>query len=154
MIDTYRYAIVYFTLFGVLLLLSGLWLFGMKAGLSIEIITDYYLGNDALFTQPKSNEGLLEIAVPHLGATGLFIMVSAHFILFTPQRERRIMVWLIVLWFLSALVNIFAPFAIIAGVNVFVGIKLMAFIVFELLGLYLLWVVFQAAFRGLHHKKN
>ncbi len=150
MMNIYRYAIVYFTLFGVLLLCSGIWLLGMKAGFSLEALTQYYLGSDVMMTRAKSNTGLLEVAVPHMGAIGLFIMVTSHFILFTPQRERRRMMWLMALWFLSALGNVFAPFVVIAGFDAFVGVKLMAFFLFQFLGFYFLWHVFHAAFKGVH----
>jgi len=152
--DCYRYSIIYFTVFALLLLLSGVWLFSLKMGVNYAMLEQYYLGSEARFMQPKSYEGLLEVTLPHVGAVGLFIMVTAHFILFTPQRERRMMFWLTALWFLSAVGNIAAPFAIVAGWHAFTGVKLMAFMLFELLGFYILWVVFNAAFRGLDRPKK
>ncbi len=147
--DVHRYVIVYFALFGVLLLASGLWLFGMKAGFGVETIAEYYLGNEALLKPPKSREGLLEIAVPHLGGMGLFIMVSAHFVLFTSQRSRRLMVWVAALCFIGALLAIASPFAIIAGWGVFAGVKLAAMVLFQITGLFLLWTVCYAAVMSL-----
>ena len=90
---SYRYAIAYFTLFGFLLLASGIWLFALKIGFSVDAITAYYLGSEAAYTQPKSVHGLFEVALPHLGSMGLFIMVTGHFLIFTPSKERDLLPW-------------------------------------------------------------
>ncbi len=150
----YRYSVAYFSLFGLILLLSGLWLFGLKIGFTPDAVSAYYLGSAEMFTQPKSTHGLLEIAVPHLGAMGLFIMVSAHFLIFVPKERRRHALALSIALFTTALLNIFAPFAIIAGLHSFIWIKLISLIALQLLGLHLLWVIFSEAFRTLYHHRE
>lgn len=152
--SAYRYSVAYFALFGMLLLLSGLWLFGVKIGLSPEAIKTYYLGSEALFAQPKSIHGLMEIAVPHLGATGLFIMVSAHFLIFVPKERRAHALSLSIVLFITALINIFTPFAIIAGYHSLVWIKITSFIVLQTTGLYLLWILLTEVLRTLHHHRE
>ncbi len=152
--SAYRFSVAYFSLFGILLLLSGLWLFGLKIGLTPDTVAAYYLGSEEAFTQPKSTHGLLEIAVPHLGAMGLFIMVSVHFLIFVPKERRRFALPLSIVLFTAALLNIFAPFAIIAGFHSFVWIKIVALITLQLLGLYLLRIIFSEALRTLYHHRD
>lgn len=152
--SAYRFSVAYFSLFGILLLLSGLWLFGSKIGLTPDTVSAYYLGSKEAFIQPKSTHGLLEIAVPHLGAMGLFIMVSVHFLIFAPKERRRFSLLLSITFFTAALLDIFVPFAIIAGFPSFVWIKIVALITLQLLGLYLLWIIFSESLRTLYHHRD
>ena len=39
---------------------------------------DYYLGNEALFTSPRSYQGLLEVSHFHLFAMGMLLLVLTH----------------------------------------------------------------------------
>lgn len=146
---SYRYAITYFALMSILLLISGTWLFAAKIGFSPEALSAYYLGDAARYTQPKSMHGLLEVALPHLGSTGLFIMVTGHFLIFTPAKKRRMAVVLVIALLAAALLNILSPFGIIAGFTLFAWLKLFAFATFEILGLLLLWLVFEATLTGI-----
>lgn len=146
---SYRYAVTFFALFSVLLLASGTWLFALKIGFSPQEVTAYYLGDAASYTQPKSLYGLLEVALPHLGSMGLFIMVTGHFLIFTPVKQRRLAVMLITGLFLAALANILSPFGIIAGLTQLVWLKLFAFALLQILGLLLLWLVFNATVTGI-----
>jgi hypothetical protein len=144
----YGYAVAYFALLGILLLLTGQWLFIVKIGITPDAIATYYLGSTEQFTQPKSVHGLLETAVPHFGGIGLFILASGHFLLFTPLRSKRALPWLFTLMFLAAFMNVASPFAIIAGFEWFAYIKLVAFLVFQIMAVILLWAIFNAAYFG------
>jgi len=148
----YRAAILYFTLFALLLLLSGTWLFASKIGLTPEAVTLYYLGNEELFLMPKSPEGVLEVSLPHLGGMGLFIMVSAHFMLFAPKHRKKWAKSAAIILFIAALLDIFAPYAIINGFTIFSWVKLLAFFLLQGLALFLLWLVFLTALEGLVKK--
>ena len=53
--QSYRFAIAYFVLFGLLLLASGMVLFFSKIGFTYEAVESYYLGSQALFTTSKSS---------------------------------------------------------------------------------------------------
>ena len=75
----YRIAIAYFTLFTLFLLYTIIALFEEKIGFTLESIGSYY--------GEKSIEGLLEIAVPHFMAMGIFVMVLTHFFLFTKLKQ-------------------------------------------------------------------
>jgi hypothetical protein len=147
--NAYRYAIAYFTLFGGLLLLSGFWLFALKIGFTPSHVAAYYLGDEALFTAPKSFAGLMESALPHLGGMGLFVMVTAHFLHFAPRKKKPGAKRMAVILFIAALLDIFSPFAIINGFAFFAWVKLASFFALQLLGLTLLWLVFSAAAIGI-----
>ena len=142
--QSYRQAIAYFALFGVLLLASGMVLFFSKIGFSYEAVQSYYLGNEALYINPKSSYGLLEVALPHLGAMGLFIMVTGHFLLFSDKRRKRQAKKVVTVLFVVTFLEIFSGFLIIEGLAFFIWIKLITFALLQLLWLYLLWLIFTA----------
>ncbi|MCJ7764519.1 MAG: hypothetical protein MUP09_01080 [Thiovulaceae bacterium] len=150
--QSYRFAIAYFVLFGTLLLLSGMLLFFSKIGFSYEAVQSYYLGNEALFSAPKSSYGLLEVALPHLGSMGLFIMVTGHFLLFSKKRKKRLATKVVIALFIAALLDIFSGFFIVEGLIFFIWVKLAAFAVLQLLGLFLLWLLFSAVWQGITAK--
>ncbi|MDA3946372.1 MAG: hypothetical protein PF439_06805 [Helicobacteraceae bacterium] len=146
--QSYRYAIAYFLLFGTLLLASGAVLFFSKIGFSYEAVQSYYLGSKALFSTPKSSYGLLEVALPHIGSMGLFIMVTAHFLLFASKERKRQAVKPAIALFVVALLDIFSGFLIVEGWSFFIWVKLAAFALLQLLGFYLLWLLFSAIWQG------
>ncbi len=149
----YRFAIVYFALFGLLLLLSAAALFFSKIGFSAQSVQLYYLGNGTL--PGKSAYGLLENAVPHLGAMGLFIMVGAHFFLFAPERAKRRTVLLAAALFAAALFDIAGGYFIASGHTVWVWIKLGAFAVLTLLGTVLmLRLIYYAYWHNLSQRQH
>jgi hypothetical protein len=144
MYRAYRFAIGYFALFGLLLMLSGGWLFMSKIGFSVEGTTRYYFGSAA--TAGKSAYGLLEMAVPHLAAMGLFIMVSAHFMLFAPARAKHRALTLVYALFAAAAADIGAGSAIAAGLKAFAWVKLGAFFALMTLSTWLLLLICRYAF--------
>lgn len=150
--QSYRVAIAWFALFGALLLASGMVLFLSKIGFTYEAVKSYYLGSETLFINPKSSYGLLETALPHLGSMGLFIMVTGHFLLFSDQRKKRLAKKTVVFLFIAALLDIFSGFLIVEGWTFFVWVKLLAFGLLQLLGLYLLWLLFSAVWQGITAK--
>jgi len=150
--QSYRFAIAYFALFGMLLLISGMVLFFSKIGFSYGAVESYYLGSEALFTGPKSSYGLLETALPHLGSMGLFVMVTGHFLLFSDKRRKQLALRTVTALFISALLDIFSGFLIVEGWSFFIWVKLAAFALLQLLGLFLLWLLFSAVWQGITAK--
>jgi hypothetical protein len=140
----YRFAIVYFVLFGLMLLLSAGALFLSKIGFSAEAVSLYYLGSDTV--AGKSPYGLLETAVPHLGAMGLYIMVTAHFLLFAPAGAKRRAVAPAVALFLAAALDIVSGAFVAAGYQTWIWIKLAAFAALMTLCLYLSLLILYYAF--------
>ncbi len=152
--QSYRIAIAYFTVFGALLLISGAFLFVSKLGISYESVQMFYLGNKAQFTQPKSAYGLLETALPHLGGMGLFIFVTGHFLLFTTKKQKQRAIKPVVILFIAALLDIGSGFLIVQGLTFFIWIKLLSFLLLQLLGLYLLWLLFSTVWQGIYAYKS
>ena len=152
--QSYRVAIAYFTIFASLLLLSGGVLFISKLGMSYESVSMFYLGNPEQFSQPKSSYGLLETALPHLGAMGLFIFVTAHFMLFSPKKSRQRTVLPATVLFIAALLDIGSGFLITQGWTFFVGVKIVAFITLQIVGLYLLFTLFKFTLQGIAKYQN
>jgi len=142
--QSYRFAIAYFTIFGALLLASGAALFVSKLGVTYESVASFYLGSKSAFSQPKSTYGLLETALPHLGAMGLFIFVTGHFILFTTKAQKQKAIKLVILLFLAALLDIGSGFLIVQGLTLFIWVKITAFFLLQLIGLYLLFIVLKS----------
>ena len=88
------------------LYVAGLWLtnallYFQKMGLSYLSVVEYYLGSEERFLQPRSYQGLLEVAHFHFFAMGMLLLVLTHLMLFVPLRNAT-KAWLIVLPFVSA----------------------------------------------------
>ncbi len=88
---------------------AGLWLtnallYFAKMGLTYVSVTEYYLGSEERFLQPRSYQGMLEVAHFHLFAMGLLLLTLTHLMLFVPLRPA-LKAWLIIIPFFSALVN-------------------------------------------------
>jgi len=137
----YKYSIVYFLLFSILLLGSSLLLFADKIGLSSTAIVEYYLGNEANFIFAKSWETVLKIILPHIFAFGLYFMVVLHFLLFTRHKDTKLFLYLSYAIFFVGFLELFSPYMILAGFESFAVVKLISFILLELLLLYTFWLL-------------
>ena len=144
MTQAYKYSILYFLLFSLLLVLSGVLLFDEKIGFSVQGVLDYYLGNEAHFTQKKSFEGIMKTVLPHIFAFGLFSMVLLHFLIFTKEKKLPKLRLLVLLMFSVASFEIFTPLLIINGFEVFAYLKLISFFLFEGCILYTAWLLFMS----------
>ncbi|MDQ7042752.1 MAG: hypothetical protein Q9M34_04405 [Sulfurimonas sp.] len=141
----YNFAIFYFLLFSLLLLISSSVLFASKIGFSSESVLTYYLGNEALFIAPKTISGVLKVVLPHIFAFGLFVMVVVHFLLFTYKKRTREIRLLTSAAFILSFLEIFTPFAIMNGFESLAFLKILSFITFELLIIYILWILFRSS---------
>ncbi|WP_345969045.1 hypothetical protein WCX72_06565 [Sulfurimonas sp. HSL1-6] len=149
----YRFAVVYFALFGLLLLASAAALFASKIGFSFQGIELYYLGSDTL--PGKSAYGLLETAVPHLGAMGLFIMVGSHFLLFATATAKRRTIRLALALFAAALLDIVSGYFIASGATLWVWVKLASYLLLSLLGtLLMLQLIYYAFWHNLSRQRH
>lgn len=75
-----------------------------KMGLTYSSVTDYYLGSEERFLQPRSYQGMLEISHFHLLAMGLLLLTLTHLMLFVPLRSD-VKAWFVVVPFASALLD-------------------------------------------------
>lgn len=141
---TYKYSIIYFLVFSLLLLTSSILIFNDKMGFSVNSIVAYYNGNEALFIPAKTKDGILQILLPHIFAFGLFLMVSLHFLIFTKHRNKKQTQLLIYFIFTMAFLELSSPFLIINGFHFFAYVKILSFFGFELSLLYLFWLLFYS----------
>jgi hypothetical protein len=131
----------------ILQLTSGIWLFIEKYGLSPSEIYMYFAGNEEKFIMAKSFEGLIETAVPHFLAISTIIFVYGHFLLFTKVISEKKKQLLILGLFISASIDIFSPFLIIQGYEIFAWFKIIAFWSFEILMSILLYVLLSLSIK-------
>ena len=75
-----------------------------KMGLTAESVVAYYLGSEQNFTQPRSYQGLLEVAHFHLFAMGILVLTLTHLMLMT-HLPVGLKIWLSGLTYASALAN-------------------------------------------------
>ncbi|HJO25098.1 MAG: hypothetical protein QF890_09470 [Myxococcota bacterium] len=96
--------VVLYAVYVGLLWFTNLGLYFAKMDLDPNSVVNYYLGNEAQFTSPRSYQGLLEISHYHLFAVGMLLLVLTHLMLFVPL-ENRWKAWLIAAPFAAALVD-------------------------------------------------
>ena len=87
-----------------LLWLSNALMFFHKMDLSAESVISYYLGSEENFTQPRSYQGLLEVAHFHLFAMGILVLTLTHLMLMT-RMPISLKIWLSGLTYCSAIAN-------------------------------------------------
>ena len=130
--QTFTYYNTVIFLFGILSLaiaFVNFYLFKEKLGFSPTSIFNYYNGNEELLINPKTMAGMVEVAVPHFAAIGIFLVSLTHFITFTPFGLKNLLIWLL---FLSALTDIFSSFGVRFISDDFAILKLMSFFTFQL----------------------
>ena len=83
--------ILMFLAYIALLWLSNGMMYFHKMGLTAESVRTYYLGSEENFTQPRSYQGLLEVAHFHLFAMGILVLTLTHLMLMTrlPQMSAQ-----------------------------------------------------------------
>jgi hypothetical protein len=75
-----------------------------KMGLTAASVVSYYRGNEELFLNPRSYQGLLEVSHFHLFAMGMLLLVLTHLMLFVPLKNTT-KAWLIALPFFAAILD-------------------------------------------------
>jgi hypothetical protein len=89
--------------------IAGLWvtnalLYFQKMGLTYAAVTEYYLGSEAKYLEPRSYQGMVEIAHFHLFAMGILLLTLTHLMLFVPLSSQ-LKIALIVVPFVAALLD-------------------------------------------------
>ena len=113
----------------------GLWLtnallYFSKMSLTASSVIDYYLGSEERFLSPRSYQGLLEVSHFHLFAMGMLLLVLTHLMLFVPLRNRT-KAWLIVIPFLSAILDESAGWLVRFASPSFAYLKIAGFLMLE-----------------------
>ena len=141
---SYQNALTYFLIFSMLLVISSVLLFENKIGFSLKEVATYYLGDEESYVIAKTYSGLIKMVSSHIFAFGLLSMVLLHFLIFTKERvafKTKILIYAI---FLSSFLEIFSPFAILFGVDIFSLVKLGSFALLEFLIIYISWLLLRS----------
>jgi hypothetical protein len=141
-----------------LVYVAGLWLtnallYFNKMGLTYTSVTEYYLGSEERFLQPRTYQGMLEISHFHLFAMGLLLLTLTHLMLFVPLNPD-LKPWFVIIPFASALVDEGSGWLVRFVHPAFAYLKITGFLAVEfslaVLILVSLWAVFvgsQDAYR-------
>lgn len=96
--------IVLFIIYVGVLWLTNALLYFNKMNLTYTSVTEYYLGAEEKFMQPRSYQGMLEISHFHFFAMGMLLLTLTHLMLFVPLPAER-KPWFIIIPFMSALID-------------------------------------------------
>jgi hypothetical protein len=84
-------------------LTNGLMYF-LHMKLTPQSVIDYYLGSEEQFTQPKSYQGMLEVAHFHMFSMGILVVTLTHLMVMT-EFSIRLKIWLCSLTYISAIAD-------------------------------------------------
>ncbi|MCF8006243.1 MAG: hypothetical protein K9K84_02440 [Methylovulum sp.] len=115
----------------VLLWVSNGLMFFHRMDLTPQSVIDYYLGSEALFTQPKSYEGMLEVLHFHLFSMGILVLTLTHLMLMT-QFSTTLKIILSVTTYVSALADELGGWLVRFVHPLFAWFKVGAFVMLEL----------------------
>jgi hypothetical protein len=140
--------IVLFVIYVAVLWLTNALLYFHKMGLTYTSVTEYYLGSEEKFLQPRSYQGMLEISHFHLFAMGILLLTLTHLMLFVPLRPE-LKPWFVVVPFTAALVDEGGGWLVRFVHPAFAYVKIAGFVVLEaslaVLIVVSLWAVFTGA---------
>ncbi len=139
--------IVIFIIYVIGLWLTNALLYFQKMGLSYVSVTEYYLGSEERFLQPRSYQGMLEVSHFHLFAMGLLLLTLTHLMLFVPV-SWNLKAWLIVIPFFSALTDEGSGWLVRFVHPGFAYLKIAGFLALEISLAVLIVVCLWAVFRG------
>ncbi len=71
-----------------LLWISNFGMYFSKMTLAPSSVVDYYLGNEEIFLQPRTMQGMLEVLHFHSFAMGILLLTLTHLMLFVPLSPR------------------------------------------------------------------
>jgi hypothetical protein len=140
----YKVSILYFSIFTLMLLVSGIMIFESKIGFEVNRALAYYIGDKELFLTAKSNSGILKSALPHIFAFALLSMVTLHFLVFTRYRNKAIVKILLYTILSAQFFEIFSPFLIINISDIFIYLKIVSFFIYVCMIPVVLYLLFDS----------
>lgn len=132
---------------------AGLWLtnallYFQKMDLSYVSVTEYYLGSEERFLQPRSYQGMLEVSHFHLFAMGLLLLTLTHLMLFVPLSSNT-KAGFIIIPFTAALLDEGSGWLVRFVHPLFAYLKIAGFVALEVslaaLIVVALWTVFAGS---------
>lgn len=139
--------IVIFVIYVIGLWLTNALLYFQKMDLSYVSVTEYYLGSEERFLQPRSYQGMLEVSHFHLFAMGLLLLTLTHLMLFVPISPN-LKAWLIIIPFFSALTNEGSGWLVRFVHPGFAYLKIAGFLALEISLAVLIVISLWSIFRG------
>ena len=139
--------IVIFVIYVIGLWLTNALLYFQKMGLSYVSVTEYYLGSEERFLQPRSYQGMLEVSHFHLFAMGLLLLTLTHLMLFVPISPN-LKAWLIIIPFFSALTDEGSGWLVRFVHPGFAYLKIAGFLALEISLAVLVVICLWSIFRG------
>jgi hypothetical protein len=125
-----KLVLLWFLVFVALLWVTNGALYFSKMGLTPSSVTRYYLGDEEHFLQPRSYQGLLELAHFHLFAMGILVLTMTHLLLFVPLPNAW-KAWGVSLSFGAALADEAAGWLVRFASPAFASLKIAAFLLFQ-----------------------
>ena len=138
--------------------LTGLWgtnffFYFSKMGLTPRSVVDYYRGSEALFTQPRSFETMLETTHFHLPMMAVVVLILTHLAIFAPF-SRRTKTWIISGTFGSALLEEGSGWLVRFVWTGFAILKILSFFVFQFFMAFLLFALVRYLLAASKHKHS
>lgn len=136
-----------YSVYVALLWVTNAALYFSKMSLTPASVVAYYLGSEQAFTEPRSYEGMLEIAHFHLFAMGMLLLVLTHLVLFVPISNRA-KITLVVAPFAAALVDEGAGWLVRFVSPAFALLKIAGFLALQASLAALVLLAIWSVFRG------
>ncbi len=138
-IHLYGISVRYMLLFILLILFSGVWLFGLSQGW--DLVSDEHLLTPWYDTVLPSWHRFIETATPHLWGMGMTLFVAAHFLLFGSRISQRNARLISIVLFSVMFADIFAYLPALIGLDAAGVLKPLFSILFVLLFVILLGIL-------------
>jgi hypothetical protein len=132
-----------FLVYTFVLWLTNAGLYFSRMGLTPSSVTDYYLGNEERFLQPRSLAGLLEVLHFHSFAMGMLLLTLTHLLLFVPV-PLGVKAWGIATAFAAGMVGELSGWGVRFVHPAFAYLKIASFLVLEGVILWLMLIVLWA----------
>ncbi|MEN3033473.1 MAG: hypothetical protein ABDH18_00585 [Aquificaceae bacterium] len=120
--------------FSFIFLLVSAMNFFLKMGFSVQGIKNYYLGNSELLIKPKTIDGVMKVAYPHVVAMAVYSLGLSHLLAFTKIHTSAA-VFLGVFTFVFSSVDNISSILILLDAG-FVYLKLVSFALFQVFALF------------------
>jgi hypothetical protein len=146
-----RLTLAWTVVFLVFFWISNFFFFFSKMALTPSSIVDYYRGSEALFTQPRSLQSMIEVTHGHLPVMAIVLLMLTHLLIFAPLAHRT-KVLFISLAFGGAFFNEAASWLVRYVHPGFAWLKIVAFVTLQTLIGYLLLALARFLWRAAQEK--
>jgi hypothetical protein len=125
-----KLVLAWFLVYVALFWVTNALLYFTKMGLTPASVVAYYLGDESRFLQPRSFQGMLEIAHFHLFAMAILVLTMTHLLLFVPIAKAW-KAWIVSLSFAAAIGDEAAGWLVRFVAPTFAYLKIAAFLTLQ-----------------------